>query len=217
MGNSNTKEDQIEDIIEEITSTDKFQDYCDKFEKLNPARHIYIDDDELTIEVNEENKYSIIRQKLNWLYPQISEAMYEVLDKLYDTYIQNEQNLKNNDDVLKHDFITMSNNDMSEWSVWAEKYVHTDSNNDLLSGTFLSCSDDCKYSPQFIWRLMLREAINGRYRLLCTNGETIDIVSDTSDGLVVAMLNYIDDRWWYVNISKECMNKISRIHNSQNL
>ena len=107
MGNFITREDKIEDIIEEITISNKFKEYQEKFYELVPSYDLSITDGELVIEVIKKTSYSVVQYYYDWLDPNDINLMYIDLDKLYQGYSLSYINSSSNNvnDIIKYDTI----------------------------------------------------------------------------------------------------------------
>lgn len=77
------REIEIEDSADEIMNSPRFIEYQDKFSKLRLPQDIYIDEDELIIEVVGKTSYSIQQYAYDWLDPEDIERMYKNLERLY--------------------------------------------------------------------------------------------------------------------------------------
>ena len=74
---------EIDKIINDIINNEKFIEYQDKFNKLKMSTDIYIDGNELIIEVIGKTSYSIQQYTYNWLNPGDIDKMYKKLDDLF--------------------------------------------------------------------------------------------------------------------------------------
>ena len=215
MGNYfTTTEFQIEEIINQIESSDKFIDYQEKFEQLVPSRDVYVDDNdhELIIEVIQENSYSIHQYEYNWLDTNITDKLYTKLDKLYNIYIEqipeqpNQESLK----VFLQESVKF---DRLNWEEWLDNHFHPISvgfkklSSIKMTKPFNIGSGIIGYPPSFIWYFMLKEAITNDY--LIQEGKV------TSDGMILVTVDQVDGRWWYTGITAECWKHVNNIYMRQ--
>ena len=89
MGNWFSLERTKDDIIEDISWSDKFSKYQDNFDEANPPRYLYIDDYDLVIETKSENPYAIDRISPDWSRSDIEDYIYTYLDSVYPVVVNN--------------------------------------------------------------------------------------------------------------------------------
>lgn len=136
----------VDDIIEDIIWSKKFQYYQNRFESMIPSRDLYIDDNDLIIETNINNSYSMERISPNWNDPNIEKIIYNYLDKTYKKYTNtdigyvfsnssdsssdNDDNNNDNNDEYNSEEIRIINcfindsikSDIIDWDEWLNKF-----------------------------------------------------------------------------------------------
>jgi len=98
MGSWLSFERTTEDIIEDIDNSNRFYSYQVKFEDLVPTRQLYIEENNIVIEVGTNTSYSVSRLQFNWEDPEIETVLYEYLDNMYNTYVYS-QNISGHEEV----------------------------------------------------------------------------------------------------------------------
>jgi len=221
MGNFTTREDQIEDITYKIFMTEKFRMYQEKFRDLTPSRDLYIEYGELFIETLKGTSYSLLQYEFDWFDPDVENKIYDILDRLYETYTKRIDNKI----IYLETMLDKSIEEFEDWAKWLETYFHPDSIGyqllkDMEKDNPTECnnigSEEVIYPPQYIWYLMLRDAISNDHRIgFSSNPHFLERYHEPLEisvgDIVVAIIARIENKWWYVGITSECLQKVHKI------
>ena len=113
------------------------------------------------------------------------------------------------------DMLNSSRNEIRDCNEWLDYYFYPESKGYEIFKSMGKYMGNKFHSPQIIWHMMLCEALENELSVSPTadpNSLEMEIVAGD---MIIGILSKIDDRWWYVGITSECLEKVKNIYNRQ--
>ncbi len=236
---------ETEDVIEDISFSEKFIKYQEKFNNLFPSKKLYLDVEGLYIESLTNSSWSSSITEFDWMDLNVENRIYNylniVLDIEYKNSINSDVNMKDITKDIKT-FINKSINTDLYCDNWLEKYFDNEGY-DLFKTIGEIIDPKCKenyYSPQSIWVLMLGSVIYSN-QLVVRKSETPKYnnpnnnpiynngpnhrpnhqpnhtyeIINKNNNNVIVIINRMYGSWRYVYITPDCLNTIFEQYDNQ--